>query len=124
MKEEAKNWIMQAEADLDKAKILFENNKFDGASFYAHQTIEKSLKAVIIIKTNNLVKIHDLFNLGKSANLPIELIEKIKNLSGLYIDSRYGIINDKIPAERYTKNDSKQFLLISEEVLEWCKKMI
>lgn len=54
MREEYKNWINQAEADFRKAKILLDNNEFDGVAFFSQQTAEKSLKSVVIKNMANL----------------------------------------------------------------------
>ncbi|MBI3623222.1 HEPN domain-containing protein [Candidatus Pacearchaeota archaeon] len=83
MKEEANDWSKQAEDDLDKAKILFNNRKFDGAAFYSQQTAEKALKAVIIKTQGKLVKTHDLVILGRMAGLPKSILEKCEMLCEL-----------------------------------------
>ena len=123
MKEEFNNWIKQAEADLRKAKILMDNNEFDGATFYSQQTAEKALKAVIIETKGKLVKIHDLVILGRLANLPEVLLKKCEKLSKVYIESRYGMLDNEIPAEKFNNSDALEFVGIAKEVLEWAKKI-
>lgn len=46
MRIEIENWLRQAEADLRKARILAQNEAFDGAVFYSQQSVEKALKAL------------------------------------------------------------------------------
>ena len=123
MDEEFQNWIRQAEADLRKAKILMNSLELDGAGFYSQQTAEKALKAVIIKYQKKLVKIHDLVILGRMAKLPKAMLEKVEVLSKVYIESRYGLLDDKIPAEKFDKNDASKFIKIAEEVLKWAKKI-
>lgn len=121
---EYKPWIEQAKEDLEKAEILLNNSKFDGASFYAQQTIEKSLKASILKKEKKLIKIHDLVILGIHAGLPKDLIDKCNLLSSVYSTSRYGILIDKIPAKIFTKEKSREHIETAREVLEWIKKKV
>ena len=50
MREEIVDWIVQAEADLRKARILFDAGEYDGVAFYCHQSVEKFLKALMMRK--------------------------------------------------------------------------
>ena len=119
---ESENWIIQAKDDLEKSKILFEKRKFDGAAFYSQQTIEKCLKATILKRKNILLRTHDLMALGREAKVTEQVLEKIKSLSGVYIESRYGFIDEEIPAKKFKEADVSDFIKISEEVLEWARK--
>ena len=121
---DVENWIIQAEDDLEKSKILFDKKKFDGAAFYSQQTIEKCLKAIILKRTDTIVKTHDLVSLGKQAQFPENILKKIKLLGGVYIESRYGFIDEEIPAKKFKEEDVSEFMKISKEVLEWAKKMM
>lgn len=87
MKEESKNWIMQAEADLNAAENSLKSKDYHASVFWSQQAAEKGLKGVIIEKENELVKIHDLVNLGKKTGLPEDLLIKCEKLSKVYIDS-------------------------------------
>src|SRR3989344_4432318 len=124
MNENHEAWFRQAEADLRKAKILFENKEYDGVASNCKQAIEKSLKAVIIKNDKKLIKTHDLVFLGRKARLPYEMLEEMKNLATLHIDSRYGITGNIIPAEKFKQEDVKEILEICEEVLKWAKNKI
>jgi len=117
------NWVKQAEEDLEKAKILFDNRKYDGASFYSQQTAEKALKAVILKKDKVLFKIHDLVILGRKANIDDKLLKKLSVLTIAYTESRYKI-EDKIPAKRFISSQCEDYLETAKEVLEWSKKKI
>ena len=123
MKEESKNWLRQAEADLRAAKNSLKSKDYHASVFWSQQAAEKCLNGTIIEKENQLIKIHDLVILGKRAGLSQDLLLKCEKLSKVYIESRYGIL-DEIPAEKFNKVNAEEFLLISEEVLEWCKKKI
>ena len=121
MKEEIKNWLKRAEDDLEKAKILFEKNKFDGATFYSQQTAEKALKAVHIFRGLGLTKTHDVSFLGRLVKLPQELLEKAILLNPFYTASRYPIRSNVDISDKESANES---LNNAEEILKWCKQQI
>lgn len=123
MKEESKNWFMQAEADFRTAKNSLKSKDYYASVFWSQQSIEKCLKAVIIDKKGELVKIHDLVVLGRRIPIPPDLSTKIKSISGAYIETRYGITGDEIPAKKFKENDALEFIKIAKEVLEWVKKI-
>lgn len=116
-------WIMQAEADLKAAENSLKSKDYHASVFWSQQAAEKCLKGLIIKKNGELIKIHDLAALGKRVGMPLELIKRSEKLSNVYIESRYGIL-DEIPFQNFSREDSEQFLLISKEVLKWVKKMI
>jgi len=93
--EEFKKWVERAKRDLDTAKFLFEGKKYEESAFYSHQSVEKSLKGVLIKKSGKLLKIHDLVKLGKNIGIPKE-----------------DEINEK----------SEKFILTAEEILKWSQK--
>jgi HEPN domain-containing protein len=122
--EESKDWMEQAEADLVTAENSLLSKDYYASAFWSQQAVEKCLKAVIIKNSKVLVKVHDLIFLGKKANISEELFSKLRLLSGIYIESRYGITASQIPAKKFKENDASEFLKISKEVLAWCKKKI
>jgi len=44
---EAERWYSEALWDLDTARILYREKRYNAAAFYAHQAAEKALKALI-----------------------------------------------------------------------------
>lgn len=117
MKEETKRWIDQAEEELDTAKINFENKKYFSAAFWCQQSLEKGFKAILIEKTNNFPKIHDLRELAKLNKAPLKIIELCTKINPAYIASRYPDISNK-----YTEKDTKEIIKNCDEVLTWIKK--
>ncbi len=90
MREEVKKWWLQAESDLDKARILLEAEKYDGTIFYSQQTIEKALKALWIAQNKSTPpKYHDLMFFFKSLGLPQQFKVACEDLTGGYITTRY-----------------------------------
>ena len=115
MKEEVKKWWNKAKDDLDKAKILFKNEKYDGSSFFCQQSVEKGLKSLSLKEKNKIERIHDLVELGKDINLPQHLIQYCKELTLSYIYSRYPDIEEP----KDIKSISTNFLKYAEEILKW-----
>lgn len=122
MEEEIKGWIKQAESDLQKAKILFENKQYDGAAFYSQQTTEKSLKAVNLLRGLGLLRTHDLAILGRKVQLPKPLLEKAILLNPFYTSSRYPFVAEEL--DIFDEKTVKDLLNFAEEILKWCKQQI
>ena len=123
MREEVKKWINMAKDDFDSANSNFENKKYYVCVLLSQQTSEKALKAILLEKTNKIIKIHDLVLLGKKVNLPEDLLDKCGLLSTAYLETRYSLGN-KVPSERFNQGNSLKYLNIAEEILLWVEKNI
>jgi len=120
MREEVLPWWRKAKDDLEKALILFRNQKYDGAIFFCQQAVEKGLKTVWFLEKNKIKKIHDLVELGKEVQLPDHLLNYCKELTQAYIYARYPDIHK----EKNLDVISKKFLNYTEEILQWIEKKI
>src|SRR3989338_7905340 len=120
MKEEVRRWVEKAIDDLDKAGILFRNQKYDGVVFFCQQAAEKALKGLSLKEKNRIKKIHDLVILGKDVDLPQNLLDYCKELTGAYVYSRY----PEVEEEKDIDKISAKFINYAREVLEWVKKRI
>ena len=120
MKEEVKMWLRKAKQDLDSAKYNFKGKKYDVCAFLCQQSAEKALKALLLKKTGEIRKIHDLVELGKNVGLPLKLLDGSKELTLSYIYIRY-------PGIKEVKNLNKiveEFLKLSEEILKWVERQL
>jgi len=122
MREEIRDWVVQAEADLRKAKILFDAGEYDGVAFYCHQSVEKMLKALMMRKKNKGKAGHSIIYVAKELKVPEELFEKIKKLNPEYLISRYPDIAGVAPVDYYSKGMVEDYLGVAMEVIEWVKK--
>jgi len=90
----AKEWIIKAQNDLEGAEIIYrEKGPSDLLCFHCHQTIEKYLKAFLVLKDIHFEKIHHLWDLAKlcaknDKNF-LDIEEELKTLDAYYIESRY-----------------------------------
>ena len=124
MKKEIENWLRQSEDDLDSAKKNIEIRKYYVSSFLSQQSVEKSLKALVLKKEGKLIKTHNVSKLGKILNIPKELLIKITHIEPVYQETRYPDVASKTPSEEFEEKDAVEFFNIAQEVLEWVKKML
>jgi len=118
MREEIKKWWKLAEEDYDTAKYNFKGGKYKVSVFLCQQSIEKSFKAVLLKKTGEIRRIHDLVALGRDINAPENIINSVKEVTLAYIYTRYPDVRE----ESNIKEKASKFLIIVREVLQWTKK--
>lgn len=125
MRKEIENWWKQGRNDLEKAKNLFKTGNFDGTAFFCQQAAEKSLKALILLKTKEKkIEGHSLVYLGKTAKLPESFFSGLKKLSPQYFIARYPDVTEEVPYELYDEKLAKEFLDIAEKVIKWIEKQL
>ena len=117
-----KNWIKQAESDLESAEYNLKGKKFDIAAYLSQQSSEKALKALYIKTNNKLWKTHDLIKLAELVNAPENIIEICNELNPIYTEDRYPDYSNIIPAKKFKEEEVKNFLNKANEVVKWTKK--
>lgn len=88
------DWLDRAKEDIISAKLLRESpDCHSSAAFHSQQTIEKALKAYILLKSDILVDGHNLSWLCKRAmkydKKFAEWLEESASLNKCYIETRY-----------------------------------
>jgi HEPN domain-containing protein len=111
-------WWEQALRDLDTAEYLLEGERYKESSLFCQQAVEKALKAVLLGKGGELIKIHDLVKLGELAELDSSFMEDCEKLTGVYIDARY----PDTSKEDYTKEESTQDIKSARKIIQWLQK--
>ncbi len=124
MREEIKNWIKQAEADLRKAEILFREKEFDGVAFNSHQSVEKALKALYMFKNKRGKPGHSIIYLAGQLKIPEKFLSGIRDITPEYLISRYPDIANAAPVDLYDENIVVDYLDTAKEILKWVKKQI
>lgn len=122
MREEAKMWWEQAKDDFEKARILAENKKYDGAAFYCQQAVETALKALYIQRYQDLIKVHDLVFLAKKLNIPVPILDYCIKLNKVYVETRYPDTSGIIPAKRFSEEEIKNYLELAGKTLKWLEQ--
>jgi HEPN domain-containing protein len=113
-------WTTGSQEDFAAAQSLLEKGHYRHSLFFVHLSLEKMLKALVVIKTNNVPpKIHNLTRLSEIAEISVEL--KIANflrsfdmyqLAGRYPDHGKIALDLKIATEKLT---------MAGEIIQWLK---
>jgi HEPN domain-containing protein len=125
MKKTTDGWFNSAESDLLLIQEITLNEDLTHLSaFHAHQTIEKSFKAVIeefdlgFIKTHSL---ETLFNKVKE-RIPLKFdTDMLIILDQLYIDARYPGELGLLPNGKPTVSEGEAFFNLAKEMFEAAK---
>jgi HEPN domain-containing protein len=93
MKDDARNWIKYADENLQSAKLLLKAGILNPCLQNAQQSVEKSLKALLIENSRKLQKTHSINELvsilsGKGINININEEER-DLLDSIYLPSKY-----------------------------------
>ena len=118
------NWLKQARRDLEAADVNFKARQFYVCVFLCQQASEKGLKSVILKKTKELIKTHDLKFLAKKAGAPIDLQMKASFLTPYFVESRYPDFEEGIPADAFNKIEAKETLKQTRAILDWVEKNV
>lgn len=118
----AQKWLKQAMHDLEMAEKNVEIGGYDVAAFLAHQSVEKLLKAVFIIKGKKVPKTHYIDELAKELKLKATLINALSDLTVDYTFSRYPDVSEKVPYEEYDIETAKEKVGIAKEIFKALKK--
>ena len=111
MKKLAEEWSKYAYKDLSTIeKILEDENLTNITAFHAQQCIEKSFKALILLKTTEIPKIHNLLKLFGTVRNYTKLSFEMKTLELInetYTDTRYpselGLLPEGMPSLKMVK---------------------
>lgn len=111
-------WMKYASDDLSTAKYLLKGKKYKEASFFCQQCAEKALKALLLHRKRELIKVHDLVKLARELGLDESMIKDCEKLTYVYVDSRYPDTGTK----SYTRKETLEDIKIAEGVLKWVRK--
>ncbi|MEM1710488.1 MAG: HEPN domain-containing protein [Sulfolobales archaeon] len=130
MRDEALRWFDEALWDLDTAKILHRERRFNAAVFYSHQAAEKACKA-LLYNVNEAPwgrSIRELLmryynRLGETP--PNDLMTYARELNRHYIPSRYPNAHPAgTPHEAYDEETSRRALDAAERVIQFVKNVL
>ena len=93
MKDETKVWLRYAVENLDSAKVLLKSSLYNPCLQNVQQSVEKSLKALLIEYGSLLKKTHDILDLKnqlKILKIEVELSDDHCDfLNSIYLPSKY-----------------------------------
>ncbi|MEM3061808.1 MAG: HEPN domain-containing protein [Candidatus Bathyarchaeia archaeon] len=128
MVERSKDWMDQAEGDLEHAKNDLKYGFYDWACFSAQQSAEKAIKAVfqkLGVEAWGHSVYDLLVNLQYGEKVCEELLDCALELDKAYIPTRYPNAHpSSSPRRRYTKNEAERMIKYAEKILKFCKDIL
>jgi HEPN domain-containing protein len=120
----SKDWMDEADGDLEHAKSDSMQGFYNWACFSAQQSAEKAVKAVF-------QKMHaeawghsvaDLLQeLSTKLDVPSDLIDAALELDKAYIPTRYPNAHPSgSPRRKYTKDESKRLVEYAQRIFKFC----
>jgi len=119
------NWLEKADEDLAFAKASLQEGLefYPQICFYLHQSVEKYLKAYILAKRLDLIRIHDLTELvricEKDDSEFNKFYENAKILNPFYIGTRYPDFIISI-----NKSNAEKALEATEQIASFVKSKL
>ncbi len=126
--ERSRDWMDQAERDLEHAQSDLERGFYEWASFSAQQAAEKAVKAVFQ-KLGAVAWGHSVADLLKELTerqpIPESLLNGALELDKAYIPARYPNAHPSgSPHERYTQEEARRLINYAERTIEFCKSLL
>lgn len=124
-----RDWITQAENDLEHARKSLKMQDYSWSCFAAQQSAEKALKAVYDFLGGEGWG-HMVTKLLKElpedkVSVPEELLEKSKYLDKLYIPTRYpNGFDSGVPADYYTVREAEEAIRYAADILSFVKAQV
>jgi HEPN domain-containing protein len=128
MVERSRDWIDQAEGDLEHAKSDLKLGFYDWACFSSQQSAEKAVKAVFQ-KLGAEAWGHSVYDLllelKSRMDVSDELLEYSLELDKAYIPTRYPNAHPtSSPRRRYTRKEAERLIEYAEKILVFCKNIL
>jgi len=128
MVERSRDWIDQAEGDLEHAKSDLKLGFYDWACFSSQQSAEKAVKAVFQ-KLGAEAWGHSVYDLllelKSRTDVSEELLEYSLELDKAYIPTRYPNAHPtSSPRRRYTRKEAERLIEYAEKILVFCKNIL
>jgi HEPN domain-containing protein len=128
MVERSRDWMDQAEGDLEHAKSDLKLGFYDWACFSSQQSAEKAVKAVFQ-KLGAEAWGHSVYDLllelKSRMDVSEELLEYSLELDKAYIPTRYPNAHpSSSPRRRYTRKEAERLIEYAEKILVFCKNIL
>ena len=126
--ERSKDWIDEAEGDLEHARNDIEGGFYNWACFSAQQSAEKAVKAVFQ-KMGAEAWGHSatdlLRELSKTHQVPDDLLDAALELDKAYISARYPNAHPSgSPRTRYTRREAERLIEYAERIFQFCSSLL
>lgn len=128
MPERSKDWMDEAQGDLDHARNDTKSGFHNWACFSSQQAAEKGIKAVFQ-KIGAEVwgpSVADLLEeLDRFQKVPANMMDAALELDKAYIPTRYPNAHPSgSPRNRYTKEEARRLIGHAEKIVEFCSDLL
>lgn len=124
MREEVRNWFLQAKADLAAADDSSKAGHYEWACFQGQQAAEKALKALYIHRKRTAIVTHNVVTLAQALRAPKAVIEAARELNADYVAARYPDAANGVPAEQYSRKIAERHFRLARKVFQWAKRFL
>ena len=124
MPKDHKEWLLQADYDMDTADYMLKGGRRVYGMFFCHLSIEKALKGLYHFRLGELPpKTHNLVLLLKAIGEmpPAPMMEFITQINEAHVAASYPDELQRFHAQ-YSKQNVATILKKGRKVLEWTKK--
>ncbi|HDN80398.1 MAG TPA: HEPN domain-containing protein [Chloroflexi bacterium] len=124
--ERSRDWLKQAERDLEQARWALKGGFYEWTCFSAQQAAEKAVKALIEALRreawgHSITRL--LASLPQGFEVERELMEKAMGLDKFYIQTRYpNGFPVGAPMDYYTEEEAKRAVGYAEEIISFCRR--
>src|SRR4030042_859295 len=126
--ERSKDWLEEAEGDLEHAKSDAATGYYNWACFSAQQSAEKAVKAVLQKMGAEAWghSVADLLQeLSARTKIPKELVNAALELDKAYIPTRYPNAHPSGSARtRYTEDEARRLIGHAEKIYQFCSGLL
>ena len=121
MREETVEWLASAAEDLTAAQVLHDAGQYHAMALHAQQTVEKSLKGLLVERTGELpARTHDLRRIGAEVGVPAEMLARLVEVYAYYLAGRYpGTAHGD--AQVRAQQEATAALATARETLDWTR---
>jgi HEPN domain-containing protein len=125
MRKEAEAWLAIAAEELQSAEYLAEKKIFRMVCYHAQQSVEKTLKALLVERDIDIPRTHNILDLNSAAKklgYDVKLSEEDSVFLNSIYRARYPADLGLTSAGEPTDKDAAKSLLIAKKMAEWSKK--
>lgn len=126
----AYRWLRQSEYDLKQARKNLEDKSYAYACFFAEQSAQKALKAILYLNGARFINLHSIKELLKEVSIKHgefkELVDDGAKLDQYYLSARYpdAVPEPAIPAELLVWDQAREAIEIAEKIYKKSEKII
>ncbi len=123
----ALRWLEFAQTDVRMAQLALPESLFAAVCFHAQQAVEKSMKAILAMREENIPKTHSLARLSDQIGGSEfdDLEAALTRLDDVYLTSRYpDLLPGSLPEGLPTQQVAEQVLAAAQIVYERVSSMM